>query len=47
MNKFFSLLKVALKDDFSLFKINSKKSSKLSKIMLPLLLTLMICLLTN
>lgn len=42
MNKFFSLLKVTLKDDFSLFKINSKKSSKLSKIALPLFLTLMI-----
>ena len=42
MNKLFSLLKVVLKDDFSLFKINNQKGSKLSKILFPILLTLLI-----
>ena len=39
MKKLFSLIKVSLNHDMNLFKINTKKSSKLSKILLPIILT--------
>lgn len=42
MNKFFSLLKVILKDDFSLFKINTEKTSNRNKILFPILLTILV-----
>lgn len=40
MNKIISLIKVSLNHDMNLFKINSKKQNQVSKIVIPLILTL-------
>lgn len=42
MNKFFTLLKVILKDDFSLFKVTNDKTSKRNKVLFPILLTILV-----
>ena len=39
MKPLLSLIKVSLNHDMNIFKINSKKQSKLSKILLPIILT--------
>ena len=39
MKKLFSLIKVSLSQDMNIFKINSKKASKATKVLLPLVLT--------
>ena len=39
MKKLFSLIKVSLNHDMNLFKINSKKSSKAAKIIVPIVIT--------
>ena len=40
MNKLFSLIKVNLNHDMNIFKIHTKKNTKLNKIIIPLILTL-------
>ena len=40
MNKIISLIKVSFNHDMNIFKINTKKQSNCSKIILPLLITL-------
>ena len=42
MEKLISLLKATMSQDMSLFKIKSKKQSKISKIILPIVLTLIV-----
>ena len=42
MEKLMSLLKATMSQDMSLFKIKSKKQSKISKIILPIVLTLIV-----
>ena len=42
MTKLFSLIKASMTEDMNIFKINTKKNNTFSKIILPIILTLLL-----